>query len=183
MNAPQAGTITEFLVGEGDTVSVGQELAKLDAGAGGSGGEKNASAPAKAPASDQQATSSDPAPNMNDTSTEAAKTEESKRDTSSPPAPPKEEEPIPTPPEKDSKPPPPMSSEIVGKSAVAKDEKKPEQAQAGSRGENRVRVVLPCCFRSSLTYTGENEPYATEDSRASEAVPKYSRIVDNLQRG
>ena len=35
VNAPEAGTITELLVNEGDTVTVGQEIAKMEPGEGG----------------------------------------------------------------------------------------------------------------------------------------------------
>lgn len=43
MNAPEAGTIKEFLVSEEDTVTVGQDIIRLELG--GSGGEKKESAP------------------------------------------------------------------------------------------------------------------------------------------
>ena len=38
VNAPEAGTITELLASEGDTVTVGQDIAKLEPGEGGGGG-------------------------------------------------------------------------------------------------------------------------------------------------
>ena len=116
VNAPEAGTLTELLVSEGDTVTVGQEIAKLEPGKGGGGGEKEASAPAKEPASDEQATSSDPEP---------------KKETAAPPSPKKEEKPAP--PKEEKKAPPP------------KDEKTPEPPKPatggpGSRAENRVKM-------------------------------------------
>merc|ERR1711939_1155739 len=40
VNAPEAGKITELLVNEGDTVTVGQEIAKMETGAGGGEGAK-----------------------------------------------------------------------------------------------------------------------------------------------
>ena len=110
VNAPEAGTIKELLVSEGDTVTVGQDLAKLGPGEGSGGGEKEAPIPAKEPASDEQPTSSDPEPRKEDK------------------APPKEEKkPPPPPPEKKSAP-------------SKEDDKKLEPASfaGGSRIENRV---------------------------------------------
>jgi 2-oxoglutarate dehydrogenase E2 component (dihydrolipoamide succinyltransferase) len=120
VNAPQAGTIKEFLVSEGDTVTVGQDIAKLETGEGGSGGKQEASTPAKEPASSEQPTTSDPEPKKD----EKPKPEEPKKEA---PPPPKEEK----------KPPPPPSEE---KATSKKDEKKlePSPFGAGSRGENRV---------------------------------------------
>merc|ERR1712000_463420 len=43
VNAPEAGTIKEFLVSEEDTVTVGQEIVRLELGGAPSGGEKEAS--------------------------------------------------------------------------------------------------------------------------------------------
>lgn len=66
VNAPEAGTITEYLANEEDTVTVGQDLLKLELGGfpkeenkqdGGQG--------PKAPATDDQPTSSDPEPKKN----------------------------------------------------------------------------------------------------------------------
>ncbi|KAI9707259.1 MAG: 2-oxoglutarate dehydrogenase complex E2 component [Candelina mexicana] len=63
VNAPQAGTIKEFLANEEDTVTVGQDLVKLELGGGPqNGGKETASQETKAPASDKQPTSSDPKP-------------------------------------------------------------------------------------------------------------------------
>lgn len=123
VNAPQAGTIKEFLVSEGDTVTVGQDIAKLETGEGGSGGKQEASTPAKEPASSEQPTTSDPEPKD-----EKPKPEEPKKEA---PPPPKDEK----------KPPPPPPSEE--KPTAKKDEKKPEASPfgAGSRGENRVYIL------------------------------------------
>ena len=128
VNAPEAGTIKELLVAEGDTVTVGQEIAKLEPGEGGGGGTKEASAPAKGPATDEQPTSSDPEP----------KKDQSKDAPKETPAPPREDK---APPKQEKKPsPPPPSGE---KSVQPKDEKKPEPSPfgAGSRAENRVRLL------------------------------------------
>ena len=131
VNAPEAGTIKEFLVSEGDTVKVGQDIAKLEPGEGGSGGKQEASAPAKGPASGEQPTSSDPEPKKD----EKPKQEEPQKEA---PAPSKQEK---TPP-----PPPPSEDKPTSK----KDEKKPEHSPfgAGSRGENRVCLLHPCESKS-----------------------------------
>ena len=82
VNAPEAGTIKEFLANEEDTVTVGQDLVKMELGGAPLGGEKQeAGQQPKAPASDDQPTSSDPDP------------EPSKRDNRS-----EQERPSPTPP-------------------------------------------------------------------------------------
>ena len=63
MNAPEPGTIKEFLANEEDTVTVGQDLLKLELGGPPKGGEKQQGGQQpKAPAPDQQSTSSDPEP-------------------------------------------------------------------------------------------------------------------------
>lgn len=61
VNAPAAGVIKEFLAKEEDTVVVGQDLVKLDAGASApEGGAEKAKEEPKAPASESQETSSQP---------------------------------------------------------------------------------------------------------------------------
>jgi 2-oxoglutarate dehydrogenase E2 component (dihydrolipoamide succinyltransferase) len=61
VNAPEAGTIKEFLVNEEDTVTVGQDIVKLEAGGEPSGGKKQeAKDEVKEPASKEQETSSQP---------------------------------------------------------------------------------------------------------------------------
>ena len=135
VNAPEAGTIKEFLVSEGDTVTVGQEIAKME---GGSGGKQEASAPAKEPASGEQSTTSDPEPQKD----EKPQHEEPKKEA---PAPPKEEK---APQKQDKAPPPPPPSEE--KPTSKRDEKKPESSPsgAGSRTENRVWLLLTCASKS-----------------------------------
>ncbi|KAM3069919.1 2-oxoglutarate dehydrogenase complex E2 component [Clarireedia jacksonii] len=84
VNAPEAGTIKEYLANEEDTVTVGQDLVLLELGGAPSGGGKEeASSEAKEPAPKEQPTSSDPEP---------SKKEESKpKEESSPPPPPPQE--------------------------------------------------------------------------------------------
>lgn len=67
MNAPEAGTIKEYLANEEDTVTVGQDLLKLELGGAPKGGDKqDGGQNPKAPASDNQSTSSDPEPKMDE---------------------------------------------------------------------------------------------------------------------
>ncbi|KAL9594328.1 MAG: hypothetical protein Q9219_007101, partial [cf. Caloplaca sp. 3 TL-2023] len=63
VNAPQPGTVKEYLAKEEDTVTVGQDIVRLELGGPSQEGEKQqASQEPKAPASDKQATTSDPKP-------------------------------------------------------------------------------------------------------------------------
>jgi 2-oxoglutarate dehydrogenase E2 component (dihydrolipoamide succinyltransferase) len=126
VNAPEAGTIKELLVSEGDTVTVGQEIAKMEPGEGGSGGEKPAKQEPKEPASSEQPTSSDPEPK---------KEEPKKEDTPAPPPPKKEDKPAPP---KDEKKPAPQPKKDEGK----KEEGISSPFGKGSRNENRVRCSL-----------------------------------------
>src|SRR4051794_34110340 len=81
VNAPEAGTIKEFLASEEDTVTVGQDLVKLEPGGPSEGGKKeDTSSEPKEPASNGQPTSSD---------RDASKMDAQKQDSSA--APPAEE--------------------------------------------------------------------------------------------
>lgn len=122
VNAPTAGVITEFLVGEGDTVTVGQDLAKIDAGASG-GGETTAKEEPKSPASDEQKTSSQP-------EGQKEQPKEEKKDAAPPPPEPK----------KESKPEPKKESKPEPKQEK-KDAALPSPFGHGSRGEHRVSVL------------------------------------------
>lgn len=124
VNAPEAGTITELLASEGDTVTVGQDLAKLEPGSGGGGGAKEAKEEPKEPASKDQPTSSDPEP----------KKEESKKEE---PTPKKEEKPAPPKEEKKAAPP---KEEKKDKKSATEDSKGGIDSPygAGTRNENRV---------------------------------------------
>ncbi|MCJ1288373.1 2-oxoglutarate dehydrogenase complex E2 component [Xylographa opegraphella] len=63
VNAPEAGTIKEYLVNEEDTVTVGQDLVKMELGGEPqTGDQEKATSEPKSPASDAQETSSDPEP-------------------------------------------------------------------------------------------------------------------------
>jgi 2-oxoglutarate dehydrogenase E2 component (dihydrolipoamide succinyltransferase) len=123
VNAPEAGTIKEFLANEEDTVTVGQDLVRLELGGAPEGGEKEkVETEPEEPASNEKSTSSDPEP---------SKKEESKpKDESSPP--PQEKKPEPkkeTPPPKQSEP-KKTESKSSGSSPAL-----------GNREERRVRPI------------------------------------------
>ena len=149
VNAPEAGTIKEFLVGEGDTVTVGQEIAKLEPGQGSSGGAQEAKQETKAPAPDDQPTSSDPEPKKEESNKEEPKKEEPKKE--APPSPKKEEKPAP-PKEEKKAPSPPKEDK--------KTEKKTDEKAGidspfgkGSRNENRVgQLVAMSCAKRLIAY-------------------------------
>ncbi len=119
VNAPEAGTITELLVSEGDTVTVGQDIAKLEPGEGGGGAaaEKKEEAPKdEKPAEPKKE--------------EQPKKEEPKKDDTPPPPPKKEDKPAP-PKEEKKAPPKPKEEKSEGvKSPMGK----------GNRNENRVKM-------------------------------------------
>ncbi|KAF7876555.1 hypothetical protein EAF04_001644 [Stromatinia cepivora] len=122
VNAPEAGTIKEFLANEEDTVIVGQDLVRLELGGAPEGGDKEkASSEPKEPASKDQSTSSDPEP---------SKKEEpkSKEQSSSSPPPEKKAEPKETP-----KPKPSESKKQESSSSSS-------APTLGSREERRVKM-------------------------------------------
>jgi 2-oxoglutarate dehydrogenase E2 component (dihydrolipoamide succinyltransferase) len=119
------------LVNEEDTVTVGQELVKLELGGEPSGGQKQeGSQEAKEPASKDQETTSQPSGEQEQSkpSEDSAPKQEEKH-----PEPPKQES-KPEPPKQEQKPQPPKQE---SKPAPSKEESK--QAQPGSREERRVR--------------------------------------------
>jgi 2-oxoglutarate dehydrogenase E2 component (dihydrolipoamide succinyltransferase) len=127
VNAPEAGTIKEFLANEEDTVTVGQDLVRLESGGSG-GGEKHAEQQTKEPAPGDQKKSSDPQEEGKPSKDEQKPPPQEEKKASPPP---REEKAAPAPPPK------------------PRDEKKSEQAKpaespfgAGSRGENRVCACL-----------------------------------------
>jgi 2-oxoglutarate dehydrogenase E2 component (dihydrolipoamide succinyltransferase) len=134
VNAPEAGTIKELLVSEGDTVTVGQEIAKMEPGSGVSGGAKEAKQEPKAPASEDQPTSSDPKPK------EEPKKEEPKKEAPAP-APKKEEKPAP--PKEEKKPPQPSKESSSDSKGIESPFGK------GTRNENRVRDLSPQVDRAN----------------------------------
>ena len=128
VNAPEAGTIKEFLVNEEDTVTVGQDLLRLELGGAPEGGkEEKADSTPKEPASSEQPTSSDPQPSKEES--------KPKEESSPPPPPPQEKKPEP---KKES--PPPKQTE-------SKSDSKQSSPVLGSREERRVcRARFPEAF-------------------------------------
>lgn len=138
VNSPHAGTITEFLVSEEATVTVGQDLVRLELGGEPAGGGKQeAGSEPKAPASSQQVTSSQPSGEQE----QAKPVEESRGHEAAPDAP--RQEAKPQPPKHDSK---PQSTKHDSKSASG-DEPKP--ARPGSRDERRVGGLTGTAHPSS----------------------------------
>lgn len=128
VNVPQAGTIKEFLANEEDTVTVGQDLMRLELGGEPSGGDKQeGKQEVKGPASSEQETSSQP-----EGETEQSK---SKEDT---PEPPKQET-KPEPPKHESKPAPPPSKPTPPPKE-SKDAAPKKESAPGSREERRVKM-------------------------------------------
>lgn len=119
VNAPEAGTIKEFLANEEDTVTVGQDLVRLELGGPPEGGEKEkGSSEPKEPASKDQPTPSDPEPSKKDGS-------------STPPLPPQEKKPEP---KKES----PQPKQSEPKKSDAKTTS--SGPTLGSREERRVKM-------------------------------------------
>ncbi|CRG83263.1 2-oxoglutarate dehydrogenase E2 component (dihydrolipoamide succinyltransferase) [Talaromyces islandicus] len=110
VNAPESGTIKELLVNEEDTVTVGQDLVKLEPGTG--GGAKSAEAP-KEPAEEKPS---------------APKAEEKKTPEPEAPAKPKEE-----PKQEQKQPPKPAAPK-------PSEPQPTEPAKAGAREERRVKM-------------------------------------------
>jgi 2-oxoglutarate dehydrogenase E2 component (dihydrolipoamide succinyltransferase) len=126
VNAPAAGTIKEFLANEEDTVTVGQDLVRIELGdaPADDGGKKEASSEPKEPASKEQTTSSDPVPQKKEDSKPSS---EEKKSSPPPQESPKKEAP------------PPKKTESKG------DAKSSSSAPTlGSREERRVS--FPCGF-------------------------------------
>ncbi|MCJ1359155.1 MAG: 2-oxoglutarate dehydrogenase complex E2 component [Icmadophila ericetorum] len=144
VNAPEAGTIKEFLANEDDTVTVGQDLVRLELGGEPSKGAKEEGGQQpNAPASDEQSTSSNPEPSKGKSEVESAPPP--------PPPPPKDsppqqkEDPIPA---QQQKPDPPKKEPSASGESSSKPAptKKPESKKAandvpfGSREERRVKM-------------------------------------------
>ncbi|KXT16029.1 hypothetical protein AC579_7138 [Pseudocercospora musae] len=129
VNAPTAGTITEFLAKEEDTVTVGQDLVKIDAG--GQPGEKmeRGSSEAKEPApADQDKAAHEPESKKQESKPEP-KQEQSKQE--SKPEPPKQQESKPEPKQE-------QKSQPSKKEEPKKEEK--FESPYGSRSESRVKM-------------------------------------------
>ena len=147
VNAPEAGTVKEYLVNEEDTVTVGQDLLKLELGGPPAGGDKEQGGQEpKEPAPDKQSTSSDPEPKR-DHGTSDQKASE-------PPSPPPKKQPEPEveaePKKEESKPSPQPKEELSSQEKASKvqESKQPESKSVGrgtpygSREERRVLSLI-----------------------------------------
>lgn len=146
VNAPSAGKITELLAKEEDTVTVGQDLFKIEAGAEGesSASEKPAEKPSEEPKSQEV---------KEDKQDEGEPKDQQVDKKLPPPPPPKESEkksPQPTPessPRREDKAPPkeekaPKPQQSKGKDSEKKDSQKPAESPRapGSRNETRIKM-------------------------------------------
>ncbi|KAI9754409.1 MAG: 2-oxoglutarate dehydrogenase complex E2 component [Lichina confinis] len=145
VNAPESGTLKEILANEEDTVTVGQDLAKMEAGGSPKedGGAKAASHEPKAPASGDQPTSSDPEPSKEPKEPKPKPQEEGRSDpppsSSSPPPPPS------PPQEKKSEPPKKDAAAEEPRPTPPSQSTKQEQTGTGeglpgNREERRVKM-------------------------------------------
>ncbi|KAF2641341.1 dihydrolipoyllysine-residue succinyltransferase component of 2-oxoglutarate dehydrogenase-like protein complex [Massarina eburnea CBS 473.64] len=125
VNAPEAGTIREFLVNEEDTVTVGQDLVKLELGGEPSGG-------AKQEAKDEP---KEPASKGQDTSSQPQGEQEQSRETPQP-----KEESKPEAPKQESKPAPPPSKPSPPKEQKPKESESRSDPAPGNREERRVKM-------------------------------------------
>ena len=133
VNAPEAGTIKEILVKEEDTVAVGQEIVKLDAGAappeGGEGGKKEESKPADKEQKQENPSKQEKAP----PSEEQQRSSRSQAPTESKPTTPKQERKPPP------SPPPPKKQEQKSQGEPRQPEPKAPDGESRIRDERRVR--------------------------------------------
>ncbi|KAK4216407.1 hypothetical protein QBC37DRAFT_417174 [Rhypophila decipiens] len=115
VNAPEAGTIKEFLVNEEDTVTVGQDIVRMELGGAPTSSEKPASSESKADAAE-------PSDNAKSTDTSAKPKQEEPKPAATP-APEKKETPAPKPDNKS-----------------AQSPKEAPAATLGNREERRVKM-------------------------------------------
>ncbi|KAK0724740.1 hypothetical protein B0H67DRAFT_480084 [Lasiosphaeris hirsuta] len=120
VNAPEAGTIKEFLANEEDTVVVGQDLVRIETGGAPSGGDKPAPESKEAAPTEEAAKETAPEKESQSTKAPEPKTEQSK------PAPP----PAPTPEKK----------EVPKQESKAAQTPKETLATLGNREERRVKM-------------------------------------------
>lgn len=125
VNAPEAGVLKELLANEEDTVTVDQEIAKIEAGAAPEGGEGGKSEEAKEPPKEKASTESAPSEGE-----------------SKPEPKPEESKPEPTPESSKPQPPPEPKKESAPKpSQPAKDTSASTTGPVlGSREERRVKM-------------------------------------------
>lgn len=163
VNAPMSGTIVETMTSEEDTVTVGQDLFKIEPGeAPADGGAAAKEEPAEDEGKDEPAKEeSKPAPSESESKPKEQSKEEKK--------PAKEEKAPSPPPKKESKPEPP---------------KEEQQPSTGDRTESRVRAVY--LYYSVALHrhrrAGQDVAYAHAHRRAIEAGAEHGRFAHHLQR-
>ena len=157
---------------------MGQDLLRLELGGPPKGGEKQKGGQEpKAPASDEQSTSSDPEPQKNEGKSE-------------PESPPPSSERKPEPPMEDTQPStsskgPPRQKEPPHKpQQPKKSEHEPKDtALLGSREERRVSFsTIRRAHSSSTILEGENESHALAYLRTSKTISEHCGFFDNFQR-
>ena len=161
MNAPEPGTIKDFLANEEDTVTVGQDLLTLELGGLPKGGEKQRGGQQpKAPATDQQSTSSDPKPQKDPESPEPESVRPPERKSE-----PSKQESKPSSPQNKQ----PMPKEPTPKPQEKKSDPRPnDTAPSGHREERRVSsTTIRQAKNLPATHKGENEPHALAYLRTS----------------
>ncbi|KAF2201904.1 dihydrolipoamide succinyltransferase [Delitschia confertaspora ATCC 74209] len=127
VNAPEAGTIKEFLVNEEDTVTVGQDLVKMELGGEPQGGAKQeAKESPKEPAPKEQETSSQP---------EGQQEKPKQKEPAQPPTQESKSEPA----KEESKPQPPAKKPETSAKEPKESDKKVE-GLPGNREERRVKM-------------------------------------------
>ena len=169
----------EYLASEEDTVTVGQDLVKLELGGPPKDGEKQtAGQEPKEPAPQEQPSSSDPEP--------TEKKREDLKESAPSSSPPQIEsqlkeqtEPKKQPKIEQSKPSPPQTKQ----SNKPSEPKQTEQKLAyGSREERRVRKLFQrSCKCLLMPVKGQDEPHAFADFRTPQTVSKYCSISDYIQ--
>jgi 2-oxoglutarate dehydrogenase E2 component (dihydrolipoamide succinyltransferase) len=161
VNAPEAGTIKEFLVNEEDTVTVGQDIVKLELGGEPSSGKKEeAKSEPKEAASNEQETSSQPKGGQEKEQPKQQEEKPQPPKQESKPEPPKQQESKPAP--QPSKPSPPKES----KDSKQSKESESKPATIGGREERRVCIPRLFIAYSINTRIGQDEPHASTDRRA-----------------
>nr|POF15283.1 putative dihydrolipoyllysine-residue succinyltransferase component [Quercus suber] len=140
VNAPAAGTIKEFLAKEEDTVTVGQDLVKLELGGSPGQSSEKAKDEPKSPATDSQETASQPDGGKEKESKSESK-QESKQESKpeSKPEPPKQES-KPEPPQKKEEPKPASSKPKDESKPASKDSAPKTESPFGNREERRVKM-------------------------------------------
>ncbi len=181
VNAPDAGIVKELLVKEEDTVTVGQDLLKLEVGGSSrGGGQQEAKQQPKEPASKEQKTSSQPEGHKEQASVDRNGPRDEKQQ--------QQEKHVPQAQRSERE---RQQHETKGGAITSPNEERRADGEVaakvdapfGNRGERRVRYLPnPIISMYFLTCTpGENEQNATSNCRAAEAIAKHRRIIDNVQ--